>query len=622
LKINPVRFKLVLLIFITLIPLSILNIIDIRKDLEINMQAELEAIQEYAEVINTLFMNFLERTWSNQYVIGKALISQPNQRIQCLSKYLNGTSLENQLFKMNYYWATPEGIMDISSKEEELLIDIKDRSIYQEIINGKEKVIGNLERSTISGELIIPIARGILVDGELKGIVINTIKANDMKHILPINRIVAGSIFGLVDKDANIVYRSGDSILIPKIEVASEDSPTRKALRGEIIKTYSRYSQSDGIERLGVDCPIKEIGWVSFVATPVEKVLANGRYSSIRNLTVFTLIYIISFAIAILMSSNFIQSIEKLKLAAHKVKTGDLNVKTGINEDDVFGDVGQAFDKMVEALNQKAIETEEYNQLKSNFLATISHEFKTPLNIILGSIQLLENTDMNDLEEFKRLFNKYIGIQKQNSYRLLRLISNFIDITKIESSNVKIKLRNNDIVKVIEDITMSIVEYTKMKDISIIFDTDVEEKIIAFDVDMMERIMLNLLSNAIKFTEKGGEIQVNIYVEEEKVIISVKDNGIGIPQDKLEMIFDRFAQVENPLRRGVEGSGIGLSLVKSLVELHEGSISVHSELGKGSEFIMELPDRVIDDNSMERYREEGCYSEKIHVEFSDIYVVK
>ncbi|WP_312666901.1 sensor histidine kinase [Tissierella praeacuta] len=621
-KINPVRFKLVLLIFITLIPLSILNIIDIRKDLEINMQAELEANQEYAEVINTLFMNFLERTWSNQYVIGKALISQPNQRIQCLSKYLNGTSLENQLFKMNYYWATPEGIMDISSKEEELLIDIKDRSIYQEIINGKEKVIGNLERSTISGELIIPIARGILVDGELKGIVINTIKANDMKHILPINRIVAGSIFGLVDKDANIVYRSGDSILIPKIEVASEDSPTRKALRGEIIKTYSRYSQSDGIERLGVDCPIKEIGWVSFVATPVEKVLANGRYSSIRNLTVFTLIYIISFAIAILMSSNFIQSIEKLKLAAHKVKTGDLNVKTGINEDDVFGDVGQAFDKMVEALNQKAIETEEYNQLKSNFLATISHEFKTPLNIILGSIQLLENTDMNDLEEFKRLFNKYIGIQKQNSYRLLRLISNFIDITKIESSNVKIKLRNNDIVKVIEDITMSIVEYTKMKDISIIFDTDVEEKIIAFDVDMMERIMLNLLSNAIKFTEKGGEIQVNIYVEEEKVIISVKDNGIGIPQDKLEMIFDRFAQVENPLRRGVEGSGIGLSLVKSLVELHEGSISVHSELGKGSEFIMELPDRVIDDNSMERYREEGCYSEKIHVEFSDIYVVK
>lgn len=621
-KINPVRFKLVLLIFITLIPLSILNIIDIRKDLEINMQAELEANQEYAEVINTLFVNFLERTWSNQYVIGKALISQPNQRIQCLSKYLNDTSLENQLFKMNYYWATPEGIMDISSKEEELLIDIKDRSIYQEIINGKEKVIGNLERSTISGELIIPIARGILVDGELKGIVINTIKANDIKHILPINRIVAGSIFGLVDKDANIVYRSGDSILIPKIEVASEDSPTRKALRGEIIKTYSRYSQSDGIERLGVDCPIKEIGWVSFVATPVEKVLANGRYSSIRNLTVFTLIYIISFAIAILMSSNFIQSIEKLKLAAHKVKTGDLNVKTGINEEDVFGDVGQAFDKMVEALNQKAIETEEYNQLKSNFLATISHEFKTPLNIILGSIQLLENTDMNDLEEFKRLFNKYIGIQKQNSYRLLRLISNFIDITKIESSNVKIKLRNNDIVKVIEDITMSIVEYTKMKDISIIFDTDVEEKIIAFDMDMMERIMLNLLSNAIKFTEKGGEIQVNIYVEEEKVIISVKDNGIGIPQDKLEMIFDRFAQVENPLRRGVEGSGIGLSLVKSLVELHEGSISVHSELGKGSEFIMELPDRVIDDNSMEGYREEGCYSEKIHVEFSDIYVVK
>jgi signal transduction histidine kinase len=202
----------------------------------------------------------------------------------------------------------------------------------------------------------------------------------------------------------------------------------------------------------------------------------------------------------------------------------------------------------------------------------------------------------------------------------LRLINNFIDINKIEDNHIKIKLCNNDIVKVVEDITMSIVEYTKLKDISIIFDTDVEEKIIAFDADMVERIMLNLLSNSIKFTERGGEIEVNIYNEEAKVKISVKDNGIGIPEDKLEMIFDRFGQVENSLRRRTEGSGIGLSLVKSLVELHEGTISVQSEFGRGTEFIIELPDKIIDNDFIAKNEENTFNAERIHVEFSDIYV--
>ncbi len=586
------------------------------------MHMELDTSQDYAETIDTVFMNFLERTWSNQYVIGKGLVAHFGNGKEGIKRYLNNIALEDKPFKMGYYWANSDGIIIAGLDEGNMAIDISEREFIKEIMAGKEKAIGNLEYSDVDGALIIAIARGISVDEELKGIVINTIGVNEMRHILSINRIGSGSILGIADKGGNIVYRNGCNSLISKIKTASADSPIRKALGGEIIKIYSQRSEFDGREMMGVCYPIKEIGWVSFVATPIEKILAEERQAWTENLTIVALIYIMSFIIAISISSGFIRSIDKLKSAAYRVKMGNLNVKTGIREDDVFGDVGQAFDKMVEVLNQKAKETEEYNNIKSNFLATISHEFKTPLNIILGSIQLLESVNIEDQEEFHELFNKYIGIQKQNSYRLLRLISNFIDITKIENSHINLKLHNNDIVNVIEDITMSIVEYTNLKDISIIFDTDVEEKVVAFDIDMMERIMLNLLSNAIKFTEKGGKIEVNIYDREEKVIIAVKDNGIGIPKDKLEIIFDRFAQVENPLRRGVEGSGIGLSLVKSLVELHEGTISVNSQLGKGSEFRIELPNRVVDDDNIVRDREETYCSEKIHVEFSDIYVVK
>ncbi|MDU5082452.1 sensor histidine kinase [uncultured Tissierella sp.] len=619
-KINRIKLKIILLIFTTLIPLSILKITEIKRGVEASIETELEVCQDYAEAINLAFMNFIERTWSSQYILGRSLIAHPERGSEYIEDHLKSIVSDNQLFKIHYYWSTPEGIVNISSHEKDMMIDISGRNSYKEIISGKEKVIGGLEYSAVNGELIISISRAIRDDGELKGIVINTIEAKDMKYIFPINRIGAGSTFGLVDRDGNIVYQLvGDNVQVEKRK-AGEDSPARRALKGEIVKTRSRYSEQDGVERMGVDYPIKEIGWSSFVTTPVEQVLASGRQLSIKNILIFVLIYIISFSIAMMLSSGFAESIDKLKLAAQKVKAGDLNVKTGISEEDDLGDVGQAFDSMVEALDIKAKEEEEYNNLKSEFLTTISHEFKTPLNIILGSIQLLESSDITNHEEFYGIFNKYIKLQKQNSYRLLRLINNFIDINKIEDNHIKIKLCNNDIVKVVEDITMSIVEYTKLKDISIIFDTDVEEKIIAFDADMVERIMLNLLSNSIKFTERGGEIEVNIYNEEAKVKISVKDNGIGIPEDKLEMIFDRFGQVENSLRRRTEGSGIGLSLVKSLVELHEGTISVQSEFGRGTEFIIELPDKIIDNDFIAKNEENTFNAERIHVEFSDIYV--
>lgn len=155
-------------------------------------------------------------------------------------------------------------------------------------------------------------------------------------------------------------------------------------------------------------------------------------------------------------------------------------------------------------------------------------------------------------------------------------------------------------------------------DISIVFDTDIEEKIIAFDADMMERIILNLLSNSIKFTEKGGKIEVNISDKGKEISISVKDNGIGIPSNKLDKIFDIFTQVDNSLRK-TGGSGIGLYLVKSLVELHGGRIFVESEYGKGTEFTIVLPYKTIDDNLVIK-KEDISNIERISIEFSDIYV--
>ncbi|MGL5331202.1 MAG: ATP-binding protein [Peptostreptococcaceae bacterium] len=260
--------------------------------------------------------------------------------------------------------------------------------------------------------------------------------------------------------------------------------------------------------------------------------------------------------------------------------------------------------------------------IKNEFFANISHEFKTPLNLILGTIQLLDKNIKEESIVCKNNIdiNKHTKCIKQNSYRLLRLANNIIDMTKIESGYYSLQLKNHDIINIIEEITLSISSYTEQLGIDLIFDTDSEETILACDPDKIERIILNLLSNAIKYTDSGGEINVYLKTTSSKIIVSIKDSGSGISKDKLPFIFGRYVQGDKSDRK-IEGSGIGLSLVKSLVEMHNGIIYVNSELGTGSEFIFEIPITLVsDDNINSSYAyEQYDKIEKCNIEFSDVY---
>ncbi|MBL4934405.1 GHKL domain-containing protein [Clostridium sp. YIM B02515] len=289
----------------------------------------------------------------------------------------------------------------------------------------------------------------------------------------------------------------------------------------------------------------------------------------------------------------------------------------------------EAFNKMVNKLNEKTIENQnlkselQYDKLRGEFLTNISHEFKTPINVIFSALQLTELYVRNDPDsKLSKNLSKNIYIMRQNCYRLLRMVNNLIDLTRIGSNTYRLDFVNFEIISLIEDITLSVSDYTKSKGLFIGFDTDVEEKVIACDPDQIERIILNLLSNAIKFTEPGGEIWVTVQDKKDMLLISVKDNGLGIPEDHHKLIFERFRQVDSSLTRNHEGSGIGLSLVKSLVEMHEGSIAVKSEPGKGSEFIIELPAIIVPKTAITENKNNFTSHnkvERINIEFSDIY---
>jgi len=257
---------------------------------------------------------------------------------------------------------------------------------------------------------------------------------------------------------------------------------------------------------------------------------------------------------------------------------------------------------------------------QEEFIVNISHELKTPLNVLSATVQLFNiHCKRGSLDKMQGSIIKYINSMNQNCYRLSKLINNIVDSSKIQTGFFQLHLSNNNIVEVIEDIVMSVTDFTESKGLNIVFDTDTEEKIIACDVEKIERVVLNLLSNAVKFSDKGDEILIDVKDNDNFVEISVKDNGIGIEEKNLESIFDRFKQVDKSLSRNSEGTGIGLSLVKSIVELHDGKIYAESEVGKGSKFIVDIPSINISDDNVIHSNKISSKNESVKVEFSDIH---
>lgn len=192
-----------------------------------------------------------------------------------------------------------------------------------------------------------------------------------------------------------------------------------------------------------------------------------------------------------------------------------------------------------------------------------------------------------------------------------------VDLSRIKLGEFEVNLSNENIVSMLKSIVKDISEYFEDKEINIVFNTDIDEKIIAYDANNICRVILNLISNAIKFSPKSNEISIELRDKNDFVEISVKDEGIGIERNHLQYIFEKFKQVDKSFKRATEGIGIGLYIVKSIVELHYGNISVKSKLGEGSIFKISLPARVVETNNNKNI---FPINEMIKAEFSDIYL--
>lgn len=284
------------------------------------------------------------------------------------------------------------------------------------------------------------------------------------------------------------------------------------------------------------------------------------------------------------------------------------------------------FLKVIEKKEQVLEEVLTQERQRNELFANISHEFRTPLNVLYNTIQLIEYelSSIDSLEE-KVIVKNRLPIIKHNCYRLLRLGNNFIKVTEIENNLMKLNLEKVNIVYVIEDLVQEVVIYSKEKNIDrkIIFDTYIEEKLIYVDKEKIEKVLLNLISNCVKFSVDGDTIEVILKEEEDSIKIILKDNGIGISEEDIEDIFNKFSKVDKSLNRTKEGSGVGLFIVKNLLEFIEAKFNIYSKKGEGTIFNIEIPIKNIDDNEVSNIGiivEDITIADKVRIEFSDIYI--
>ena len=279
--------------------------------------------------------------------------------------------------------------------------------------------------------------------------------------------------------------------------------------------------------------------------------------------------------------------------------------------------------KYLQNENEKLEEAIGAEMIKVDFLENMSHEFRTPINIILMTAKLLiSSMEDNEINLDKEKTIKYLKTLRQYGYRILRLVNNILDTTKIDSKYEKLQLTNHNIINIIEDIVLSTADYIKDINKSIIFDTEEEELILACNPDAIEKIILNLISNSLKFTNEDGEIHIDIKVNrnENKLFVHLKNNGPTISEEDSKKIFDRFVQVDNHLRRSSEGSGIGLYLVKRLIEMHDGEIWLNTDVECGVEFIFYIPIKTINnEDEIVHSIDNHSRIDKCNIEFSDVY---
>jgi len=262
--------------------------------------------------------------------------------------------------------------------------------------------------------------------------------------------------------------------------------------------------------------------------------------------------------------------------ALNRISRGDFNISIAIHEHDPFSEVAESVNKMARELSGMEVQ-------RQDFISNVSHEIQSPLTSISGFAALLKSDSLT-----KQQREHYIDVIETESKRLSKLSDNLLKLSALESENVPLQLCDFRLDKQIENAILMLEPQWIKKNIDI--DSEFEKISIHADEDLLGQVWINLIHNAVKFTSESGLIKIKLYHNDSQIVFHIIDNGVGISKEDQIHIFERFFKVDKSRDRSLGGNGLGLSLCKKIIELHRGQITLESELGKGTKFIISLPE--------------------------------
>lgn len=324
------------------------------------------------------------------------------------------------------------------------------------------------------------------------------------------------------------------------------------------------------------DSSNKEYTFAVYVHMPMPK-LKDARY----NIFKFFLISVaaaalIAIVLVYILSRRISKPLKQINNAARIIAGGDFRKRLNIKSEDEIGELAGTF-------NQMAVALQNLEEMRRGFIANVSHELRTPMTSIRGFIEgILDGTIPPDRQGY------YLAIVRDETDRLNRLVNDLLDLARMEAGEVVLNLKPFDINELVRRCVIKLETLLLGKGIFVEADFEEEGICVNADADAIERVLYNLVHNAIKFTPENGRIKITTKTQKDKVLVAVKDNGIGIEKDELDMIWERFYKTDKSRSRDKTGTGLGLAIVRNIINEHGQQIRAESEPGKGTEFSFTL----------------------------------
>lgn len=367
---------------------------------------------------------------------------------------------------------------------------------------------------------------------------------------------------------------------------------SRYSISKEIINEASKgnYTEVDKLggtfikNQLTAASPVKLGDRTVAVVFATEPITMSWYSYAKRILEVFMtaalLALVVSFMTVYYLSYRLTRPLRQMSIAIKHYADGDFSYKVKVKGNDELAELARAFNSMAMSLSSQ-------ESSRRSFVANVSHELKTPMTSIGGFVDgILDGTIGPDEQD------KYLRIVSDEVKRLSRLVTGMLNMSKIEAGEMQINLKNFDISADIFKTLLSFEQKISDKSIEIVGLDTMQSIMVNADEDMIMQVIYNLIDNAVKFTPQGGYIFIKDYKDSEKTFVSIRNSGDGIEKEELEKVFERFYKVDRSRSYDIKGAGLGLFLVKSIIELHGGEVRVDSKVGEYTEFAFWIPNTI------------------------------